>query len=121
MPTAKGFELTLSRPKVKSRGKTAMSQRGGTPMRGSAAPGGVHGGGGLRALIFDVDGTLADTERHGHLAACNAAFAELGLPIRWSWEEYLELLKIPGNENRMRLALGALGTLSPAEAEATAA
>ena len=85
---------------------------------GRAEPGQERG---LRALIFDVDGTLADTERHGHLVACNAAFAALGLPIRWSWEQYRELLRVPGNENRMRLAVAALGTLSPAEVDATAA
>lgn len=39
----------------------------------------------LRALIFDVDGTLANTERDGHRPAFNAAFAELGLP--WHWDE----------------------------------
>ena len=38
----------------------------------------------LRALIFDVDGTLANTERDGHRPAFNAAFAELGLP--WHWD-----------------------------------
>ncbi len=76
--------------------------------------------GGVRALIFDVDGTLADTELEGHLAACNAAFAERDFPIRWSWEEYRDLLRLPGNENRMRLALARLGTLSPAEVDAAA-
>jgi HAD superfamily hydrolase (TIGR01509 family) len=76
---------------------------------------------GVRALIFDVDGTLADTEREGHLAACNAAFAERGLPIRWTWEEYRELLGLPGNENRMRLALAQLGTLTTEEVDAAAA
>jgi phosphoglycolate phosphatase-like HAD superfamily hydrolase len=39
----------------------------------------------VRALIFDVDGTLADTERDGHRVAFNAAFAESGLD--WSWDE----------------------------------
>ena len=39
----------------------------------------------LRALIFDVDGTLANTERDGHRPAFNAAFTELGLP--WYWDE----------------------------------
>jgi phosphoglycolate phosphatase-like HAD superfamily hydrolase len=33
----------------------------------------------LEALIFDVDGTLANTERDGHLVAFNEAFKELGL------------------------------------------
>lgn len=58
-------------------------------------------------LIWDVDGTIALTEKEGHLPACNAAFAAMGLPIRWSWEEFLGLLAIPGNELRMKLALEA--------------
>ncbi len=54
----------------------------------------------LRALIFDVDGTLADTERF-HLAAFNHAFAEEGLP--WHWDEalYTELLEISGGKERI--------------------
>ncbi len=75
----------------------------------------------LQALIFDVDGTLVDTERDGHRIACNQAFAALGVPIRWGWDEYRELLKIPGNQNRMRRALSALGTMGPDAAEAMAA
>ncbi len=59
-------------------------------------------------LIWDVDGTIALTEREGHLPACNEAFASLGLPIRWSWEEFQGLLTVPGNELRMRRALEAL-------------
>ena len=39
----------------------------------------------LRAIIFCVDGTLANTERDGHRPAFNAAFAEMGLP--WHWGE----------------------------------
>ena len=69
----------------------------------------------LRAIIFDVDGTLADTEKDGHLPACNEAFAQMGFDIRWSWEEFRELLKIPGNANRMRLALSTRTSLSQAE------
>ncbi len=69
----------------------------------------------LRAVIFDVDGTLADTEKDGHLEACNEAFARMGFDIRWSWEEFKELLKIPGNANRMRLALSTRTSLSEAE------
>ncbi len=59
----------------------------------------------LKLLIFDVDGTLADTERYGHLPASNDAMKELGLPLHWSWEEFLKLLPIPGNVNRLRAAL----------------
>ena len=38
----------------------------------------------LKALIFDVDGTMADTERDGHRVAFNAAFDEYG--IDWHWD-----------------------------------
>ena len=34
----------------------------------------------LEALLWDVDGTLAETEHDGHLVAFNQAFAQLGLP-----------------------------------------
>lgn len=55
----------------------------------------------LKALIFDVDGTLADTERDGHRVAFNQAFADAGLD--WSWDVglYGELLKISGGKERM--------------------
>ena len=56
----------------------------------------------LRALIFDVDGTLANTERHGHLPAFNTAFAEVDLP--WHWDEtfYGTLLDVTGGKERIR-------------------
>ncbi len=69
----------------------------------------------LRAIIFDVDGTLADTEKDGHLAACNEAFERMGFDIRWTWEEFKDLLKIPGNARRMRMALSTRTSLSGAE------
>jgi HAD superfamily hydrolase (TIGR01509 family) len=53
------------------------------------------------ALIFDCDGVLADTERDGHRPAFNATFAEVGLPVRWSEDEYGEKLKIGGGKERM--------------------
>jgi HAD superfamily hydrolase (TIGR01509 family) len=53
------------------------------------------------ALIFDCDGVLADTERDGHRPAFNGTFAELGLPVRWSEEEYGVKLKIGGGKERM--------------------
>lgn len=56
----------------------------------------------LKALIFDVDGTIANTEHKGHLPACNEAFATLGIPIKWTWEEFKEMQAIPGNALRMR-------------------
>jgi beta-phosphoglucomutase-like phosphatase (HAD superfamily) len=56
----------------------------------------------LQALIFDVDGTLADTERDGHRPAFNAAFAEHGLDWHWDDALYGKLLAITGGKERMR-------------------
>jgi HAD superfamily hydrolase (TIGR01509 family) len=56
----------------------------------------------LEALIFDVDGTLADTERDGHRPAFNAAFAELGLSWIWDVALYGELLEVTGGKERIR-------------------
>lgn len=55
----------------------------------------------LRALIFDVDGTLAETERDGHRIAFNRAFAETGLDWHWDTAEYGRLLAITGGRERM--------------------
>ncbi|ABW28324.1 HAD family hydrolase [Acaryochloris marina] len=56
----------------------------------------------LQALIFDVDGTLADTERDGHRVAFNQAFTEAGLGWHWSMEQYGQLLKVAGGKERIR-------------------
>ena len=55
----------------------------------------------LEALIFDVDGTLADTERDGHRVAFNAAFAEAGLAWNWTPEIYGDLLAVTGGKERI--------------------
>lgn len=54
----------------------------------------------LRALIFDVDGTLAETEE-AHRAAFNAAFAAAGLDWQWSMADYGRLLTTTGGKERM--------------------
>lgn len=54
----------------------------------------------LRALIFDVDGTLADTE-HAHLEAFNQAFGEAGLDWHWDLPTYLRLLEVSGGKERI--------------------
>jgi hypothetical protein len=54
----------------------------------------------LQALIFDVDGTLADTES-AHRAAFNAAFAEAGLDWHWSEALYTRLLDVAGGKERI--------------------
>jgi len=55
----------------------------------------------LKAVIFDVDGTLADTERHGHRPAYNQAFSDLGADWSWSDSEYGELLRVEGGHERL--------------------
>lgn len=55
----------------------------------------------LEALIFDVDGTLAETEEL-HRQAFNETFGRFGLDWTWSRELYRELLKVTGGKERMR-------------------
>jgi beta-phosphoglucomutase-like phosphatase (HAD superfamily) len=55
----------------------------------------------LEALIFDVDGTLADTERDGHRVAFNRAFADAGLDWDWTVELYGDLLSVTGGKERL--------------------
>lgn len=59
----------------------------------------------LAALIFDVDGTLADTERDGHRIAFNTAFAQAGLDWDWTIPLYGKLLQITGGKERIRFYL----------------
>ncbi|MBW4460189.1 MAG: HAD-IA family hydrolase [Nodosilinea sp. WJT8-NPBG4] len=56
----------------------------------------------LEALIFDVDGTLAETERDGHRVAFNQAFQEFGLRWHWPVGLYGQLLRVAGGKERIR-------------------
>ncbi|HEY5602776.1 MAG TPA: HAD family hydrolase [Gammaproteobacteria bacterium] len=56
----------------------------------------------LKALLFDVDGTVADTERDGHRLAFNRAFQEAGLDWNWTVSLYGELLSITGGKERIQ-------------------
>ncbi|HUO68413.1 MAG TPA: HAD-IA family hydrolase [Gammaproteobacteria bacterium] len=55
----------------------------------------------MKALIFDCDGVLVDTERDGHRVAFNRAFEAAGIDAEWDVELYGELLKIAGGKERM--------------------
>lgn len=70
----------------------------------------------LRALIFDVDGTLAETEEV-HRQAFNAAFAEAGMDWNWDQKLYGELLKVTGGKERIlhyAARIGVSGVDAPA-------
>jgi HAD superfamily hydrolase (TIGR01509 family) len=54
-----------------------------------------------KALIFDCDGVLADTERDGHLVAFNRMWREQGVDWQWTVPQYIEKLKIGGGKERM--------------------
>jgi beta-phosphoglucomutase-like phosphatase (HAD superfamily) len=56
----------------------------------------------LKALIFDVDGTLTDNEVHGHRVAFNLAFRDAGLDWFWDVEIYERLLEVFGGKERIR-------------------
>ena len=66
----------------------------------------------LRTVIFDVDGTLVDSERDGHRVAFNQAFAEFGLPDRWDEETYGRLLAITGGQRRLHTYLSERGVVA---------
>ncbi|MEZ5456272.1 MAG: phosphoglycolate phosphatase [Lysobacteraceae bacterium] len=55
----------------------------------------------LRAVLWDVDGTLAETEREGHRVAFNQAFSEHGLDWHWDIARYGELLNVTGGRERL--------------------
>ncbi|MEO1656691.1 MAG: HAD-IA family hydrolase [Pseudomonadota bacterium] len=55
-----------------------------------------------RALIFDCDGVLVDTERDGHRVAFNTAFRAAGLDIEWDVPFYSKMLQVAGGKERIR-------------------
>lgn len=72
------------------------------------------------ALIFDVDGTLAETEEL-HRQAFNHAFARHGLDWQWDRAVYKDLLRVTGGKERMRAYHGRLGIAPPLPDEDIAA
>lgn len=76
----------------------------------------------IEAILWDVDGTLAETERDGHLVAMNSAFQELNVPWRWSEQRYGELLRVAGGYERLLFDMESqpLAPAATAEREALA-
>ncbi len=76
----------------------------------------------IEALLWDVDGTLAETERDGHRVAFNTAFEEWGVPWRWDDAHYGALLRVTGGRQRLLHDLAARpeAPTGPGEREALA-
>lgn len=68
----------------------------------------------IQALLWDVDGTLAETERDGHRPAFNQAFAALGLDWHWDELRYGELLRITGGRERLLADMATRSDAPPA-------
>jgi len=56
----------------------------------------------IKAVFFDQDGVIIDTERDGHRVSFNMTFKEFGFTDEWSIEYYHELLQIAGGKERMK-------------------
>jgi HAD superfamily hydrolase (TIGR01509 family) len=56
----------------------------------------------IKAVLFDMDGVICDTERDGHRVSFNMAFKEFGFQDEWSVEQYHALLQVGGGKERMK-------------------
>jgi HAD superfamily hydrolase (TIGR01509 family) len=56
----------------------------------------------IKAVFFDIDGVIIDTERDGHRVSFNLTFKEFGFADEWSVEYYHELLQVAGGKERMK-------------------
>lgn len=84
-------------PKTQERTRRAFWWNHGRPAGAAEEP--------LRAVLFNLDGALADLHRDGHRVACNAAFAAHGLNVRWSVGQYRNALRIDDEQRRIAAAL----------------
>ena len=71
----------------------------------------------IKAIFFDQDGVIVDTERDGHRVAFNRAFESLGFDVHWDVPKYHQMLQIGGGKERMRHQLHAEGFGRPVSAD----
>ncbi|MBO9517713.1 MAG: HAD-IA family hydrolase [Porphyrobacter sp.] len=72
----------------------------------------------IKALIFDCDGVLVDTERDAHRVGFNLAFKEMGIDAEWDVDLYGKLLLVAGGKERMRAYFDEFGWPAGAETDA---
>src|SRR5690606_29776469 len=92
VPGVQGDVRRLHREVRRQGPRPALSRQG--RVRGSE--------GMIKALIFDCDGVLVDTERDGHRVGFNRAFKQMGIDAEWDVELYGKLLLVAGGKERMR-------------------
>jgi len=71
----------------------------------------------IKAVFFDQDGVIIDTERDGHRVSFNMTFKEFGFTDEWSVDYYHELLQIAGGKERMKHHLQTKGFSTPVPPE----
>jgi HAD superfamily hydrolase (TIGR01509 family) len=71
----------------------------------------------IKAVFFDQDGVIIDTERDGHRVSFNMTFKEFGFTDEWGVDYYHELLQIAGGKERMKHHLQTKGFSKPVAPE----
>jgi HAD superfamily hydrolase (TIGR01509 family) len=71
----------------------------------------------IKAIFFDQDGVIIDTERDGHRVSFNETFKEFGYDVEWDVDYYHELLQIAGGKERMKHHLHTRGFGKPVPPE----